>query len=204
MISLKLIRKKEIEEEKSESKRYAFTMWRLMVRRVRAHVAASVKIPSGILIYIGLLCRLCAIRGWGNPLLEYSPMDTWRVSNSVSFINRSRKRRKASKFCLPTLGTSALLIRQRGGGWWVAPSFFWCNMPLRSFPKFHEISFHLRVSRRMVNLPPRFRGGVHALDTLDVGLERVEKMEGGVFHRVLSRAKVLALSRHRVLRGDGT
>lgn len=59
-------------------------------------------------------------------------MDTWRVSNSVSFINRSWKRRKASKFCLPTLGTSALLIRRRERWEALHPPY---NMPLQSFPR---------------------------------------------------------------------
>lgn len=89
--------------------------------------------------------------------------------------------------------------------WWVVvlhpPSGITCH-----FNRSRNFVPPSRASRRMGNLPPRFRGRVHALDTLDVGLERVEKMEGGggVFHRVLSQAKVLALSRHRVLRGDGT
>lgn len=166
--------------------------------------AASVKIPPpGILIYIGLLRRLCAVRGWENPLLEYSPMDTWRVSNSVSFINRSRKRRKNIEILLANSWN--IRVTYSTERWWVVvlhpPSGITCH-----FNRSRNFVPPSRASRRMGNLPPRFRGRVHALDTLDVGLERVEKMEGGggVFHRVLSQAKVLALSRHRVLRGDGT
>lgn len=119
-------------------------------------------------------------------------MDTWRVSNSVSFINRSRKRRKASKFCLPTLGTSALLIRRREA---LHPPY---NMPLQSF---------LRTSRNFTkflsyvprcNRPTRFLedGGEPSARVSRKGscprqrwmLERGRENGGRrrrVFHRVL-------------------
>lgn len=148
-----------------------------------------------------------------NPLLEYSPMDTWRVSNSVSFINRSRKRRKASKFCLPTLGTSALLIRGwEGGRGGCAPSTIQRATSIvvssRNFTKF--LSY---VPRCNVTCPTRFLedGGEPSAKVSRKGsCPRQRWMlawkgkwkEEGIPSG--SQAKVLALSRHRVLRGDGT
>lgn len=139
-------------------------------------------------------------------------MDTWRVSNSVSFINRSRKRRKASKFCLPTLGTSALLIRRgRGGRRSILHTTYHFNRsPVpREISRNFSLTFRVvtaqHVSRRMVvNLPPEFRGRVHALDNGGCwkGRKWREEEEKGIPSG--SQAKVLALSRHRVLRGDGT